>query len=229
MMKRFKTKTVKAKHKELIILLIIAIILLFIDYYNKNITKKILDIASTKIEEVTNIYIKNNIVPENVDIEKLININKNDKGEILYVDIDTNYANQIMVSVIKKIQNNIFELEINDSLLKRNKRNTYLKVPLFLADDGALINNLGPKIPVKLNFYEHAFGNIEVELLDYGINNAIIKVYLEVILEQKIYIPYKEEKLNKKFSLLIGSKIITGTVPSIYGGTIHKSSSDLNT
>jgi len=229
MMKRFKTKTVKAKHKELIILLIIAIILLFIDYYNKNITKKILDIASTKIEEVTNIYIKNNIVPENVDIEKLININKNDKGEILYVDIDTNYANQIMVSVIKKIQNNIFELEINDSLLKRNKRNTYLKVPLFLADDGALINNLGPKIPVKLNFYEHAFGNIEVELLDYGINNAIIKVYLEVILEQKIYIPYKEEKLNKKFSLLIGSKIITGTVPSIYGGTIHKSSSGLNT
>lgn len=228
-MKRFKTKTVKAKHKELIILLIIAIILLFIDYYNKNITKKILDIASTKIEEVTNIYIKNNIVPENVDIEKLININKNDKGEILYVDIDTNYANQIMVSVIKKIQNNIFELEINDSLLKRNKRNTYLKVPLFLADDGALINNLGPKIPVKLNFYEHAFGNIEVELLDYGINNAIIKVYLEVILEQKIYIPYKEEKLNKKFSLLIGSKIITGTVPSIYGGTIHKSSSGLNT
>ena len=51
MMKRFKTKTVKAKHKELIILLIIAIILLFIGYYNKNITKKILDIASTKIEE----------------------------------------------------------------------------------------------------------------------------------------------------------------------------------
>lgn len=228
-MKRFKTKSVKAKHNELLILLIIIIILLFLKFYNKNITKKILDIASTKIEEVTNLYIKNNIVPESVDIEKLININKNAKGEILYVDIDTNYANQIMVSVIKKIQNNIFELDINDSLLKKYKGNAYLKVPLFLADDGALINNLGPKIPVKLSFYEHAFGNIEVELLDYGINNAIIKIYLEVMLEQKIYIPYKEEKLNKKFSLLIGSKIITGTVPNIYGGSIYKSSSDLNT
>lgn len=227
-MKRFKTKSVKVKHNELLILLIIIIILLLLKFYNKNITKKILDIASTKIEEVTNLYIKNNIVPESVDIEKLININKNAKGEILYVDIDTNYANQIMVSVIKKIQNNIFELDINDYLLKKHEGNAYLKVPLFLADDGALINNLGPKIPVKLNFYEHAFGNIEVELLDYGINNAMIKVYLEVILEQKIYIPYKEEKLNKKFSLLIGSKIITGTVPNIYGGAIHKSSSDLN-
>lgn len=228
-MKRFKTKSVKAKHNEFLILLIIIIILLFLKFYNKNITKKILDIASTKIEEVTNLYIKNNIVPESVNIEKLININKNAKGEILYVDIDTNYANQIMVSVIKKIQNNIFELDINDSLLKKHEGNAYLKIPLFLADDGALINNLGPKIPVKLNFYEHAFGNIEVELLDYGINNAMIKVYLEVMLEQKIYIPYKEEKLNKKFSLLIGSKIITGTVPNIYGGAIHKSSSDLNT
>lgn len=228
-MKRFKTKSVKAKHNEFLILLIIIIILLFLKFYNKNITKKIIDIASTKIEEVTNLYIKNNIVPESVNIEKLININKNAKGEILYVDIDTNYANQIMVSVIKKIQNNIFELNINDSLLKKHEGNAYLKIPLFLADDGALINNLGPKIPVKLNFYEHAFGNIEVELLDYGINNAMIKVYLEVMLEQKIYIPYKEEKLNKKFSLLIGSKIITGTVPNIYGGAIHKSSSDLNT
>jgi len=49
MMKRFKTKTVKAKHKELIILLIIAIILLFIDYYNKNITKKIGKVKKNEI------------------------------------------------------------------------------------------------------------------------------------------------------------------------------------
>ncbi len=92
-----------------------------------------------------------------------------------------------------------------------------------------LINNLGPKIPVKINFYEHAFGNIEVELEDYGINNAILKIFLEVTLEQKIYIPYKEEKLNKTFRLLIGSKVITGTVPSIYGGSLNKTSDNLST
>ena len=67
-----------------------------------------------------------------------------------------------MVSVIKKIQNNIFELNINDSLLKKNRDITYLSVPLFLAYDGVLLSNLGPKVPIKLSFYEHAFGNIAV-------------------------------------------------------------------
>ncbi len=202
---------------------------MFFNYYNKKISPKILNIASTKIEEITNLYIKNNIVPEYVDLDKLINLNKNKKDEILYIDINTTYANEIMVNVVKKIQQNIFEFNINDSIIKKHQNNTYIKVPLLLADDGVLINNLGPKIPIKINFYEHAFGNIEVELEDYGINNAILKIFLEVTLEQKIYIPYKEEKLNKTFRLLIGSKVITGTVPSIYGGTLNKISDNLST
>lgn len=228
-MKKFKTKTLKNSHNEILILLIICTVIMFFNYYNKNISPKILNIASTKIEEITNLYIKNNIVPEYVDLDKLINLNKNKKDEILYVDINTTYANEIMVNVVKKIQQNIFEFNINDSIMKKYHNNTYIKVPLFLADDGVLINNLGPKIPVKINFYEHAFGNIEVELEDYGINNAILKIFLEVTLEQKIYIPYKEEKLNKTFRLLIGSKVITGTVPSIYGGSLNKTSDNLST
>lgn len=226
-MKKFRTKSIKNSHKEIYIVIIILTIFFIIRYYNKNITPKLINIVNTKIEEITNIYIKNNIVPESVDVDRLIKINKNNKDEILYVDIDTTYANEIMVSVVKKIQSNIFEFNINDSLLKKNGNITYLNTPLLLSEEGALFQNLGPKIPIKVNFYEHAFGNINVELVDYGINNALIKIYLEVFLEQKLYLPYKEDKLTKNFSLLISSKIISGSVPSIYGGTINKSSSTL--
>lgn len=226
-MKKFKTKSIKSSHKEILVIIISLTTILIINYYNKKISPKLIDIATTKIEEITNIYIKNNIVPSSVDVDKLIKINKNSKDEILYVDIDTTYANEIMVGVVKKIQANIFEFNVTDSLIKKNEDNTYIMIPLLVSNDGILFQNLGPKIPIKLNFYEHAFGNVNVELVDYGINNALIKIYLEVFLEQKLYLPYKEEKITKNFSLLISSKIINGSVPSIYGGAINKSSSTL--
>ena len=67
-MKKFKTKTLKNSHNEILILLIICTVIMFFNYYNKKISPKILNIASTKIEEITNLYIKNNIVPEYVDL-----------------------------------------------------------------------------------------------------------------------------------------------------------------
>lgn len=226
-MKKFKTKSLKKSYTELIIIVIVITTITITNYYNSHITPKLINVVNTKIEEITNIYIKNNIVPANVDVERLIKINKNNKDEILYVDIDTTYANEIMIGVIKQIQANIFEFNMEDSLMKKHDNNIYITVPLLMANDGALFQNLGPKVPIKVNFYEHAFGNINLELVDYGINNALVKIYLEVFLEQKLYLPYKEEKLTKSFSLLISSKIINGSVPSIYGGTINKSSSTL--
>ncbi|MCH5167675.1 MAG: sporulation protein YunB [Erysipelotrichales bacterium] len=228
-MRKFKTKYNKGNNYYLTFIFIIILVLSIINYYNKQISSKLLDISETKIEEITNIYIKNNIVPKNVDLSKLMVVNKNSNEEIVSVDIENNYANQIMIDVVKKIQNNIFELNINDPLLKKYKDITYISIPLFLAYDGVLLSNLGPKIPIRLSFYEHAFGNIEVELVNYGINNALVKIFLEISLEQKIYIPYKEVNKTKEFRLLIGSKIINGTVPSIYGGLYKQNVDTVNT
>lgn len=223
-MTRFKTKKHTRSKIEIYMVIIVIITFLLIRQYNNLLSNKIIDIAKNKIEEVTNLYVKKDIVPQNVNLEELIKVYKNDAGEILTVDIDSNYANHIMIDVITKIQNNIFTMEFEDELLKKKNNNVYLSVPLFMAHRGALISNFGPKVPIKLSFYEHAFGNIEVELTDYGINNCLVKVYLSVSLEQRIYIPYDTHKNYKDFSLLIGSKIMTGKVPSIYGGSLMKSS-----
>lgn len=223
-MTRFKTKKHKKSRIEIYLIIIAFITFLLIRKYNDLLSNKITDITSNKIEEVTNLYVKKDIVPKNINLEDLIKVYQNDAGEILTVDIDSNYANKIMIDVITKIQNNIFAMDFEDELLKKKNDNIYLSIPLFMAYNGNLLSNLGPKVPIKLSFYEHSFGNIEVELTDYGINNCLVKVYLSVSLEQRIYIPYDTNKKYKNFDLLIGTKIITGKVPSIYGGRIMKSS-----
>lgn len=217
-MKTFKTK-VKSRIENLIIL-IVAFTLIFLNYYNKKLSNNIIDIGSTKLEEITNYYVKKDIVPKNSNINDLLIINKNKNDEILYVDIDTESANKIMIDVVTKIQNSINGMEFEDKLLKKYNDNIYLEIPLSFSH-GGMISSLGPKIPVKLSFYEQVLASIDTEVSNYGINNAIVKVYLTIDLEQKLYVPFKQEKFTRQYRLLLSAKMINGTVPSFLGGTIN--------
>lgn len=230
-MKRFR---VKNKHKmkldiQLCLIMFLVFFLLF--NYNKNISPKIVDIASSKLEEITTLFIKKNIIPVNVDLNKLITITKNKNDEILMTDINYNYSYELMSEIVKKIQNSIFLLEqgkiiefSNSRELKSFKNNLYLLIPLGMSSGGTLFSSLGPKVPVKVSFYEHVLGTIETTVQNYGINNAMIKVTLIIDLEQKMIIPYDSQKKNVQYKLELGSKLINGTVPNIYGGSLFQKS-----
>lgn len=217
-MKTFKTK-VKNKIENSFILVAIFTIL-FLSYYNKKLSNNIIDVGSTKLEEITNYYVKKDIVPKNSNTNDLLIINKNKNDEILYVDIDTERANEIMVDVVTKIQNSINSMEFKDELLKKYNNNIYLEIPLSFSR-GGMISNLGPKIPVKISFYEQVLAGIDAEVSNYGINNAIVKIYLTIDLEQKLYVPFKQEKFTRQYRLLLSAKMINGTVPSFLGGTLN--------
>lgn len=223
-MKKFKSKT--KSRIEYFVISIFLCTLILLHYYNKLVSVNLLDISSTKLEEITNVYIKKDIVPMNSDINELLTINKNKKDEILYVDINTEEANKIMVDVVTKIQNSINKIEFEDDLLKKYNNNIYIKVPLTF-NSGSLVSALGPKVPVKLDFYEQVLASIDTEVTNYGINNALIKIYLTIDLEQKIYVPFKNNKYKRSYRVLLSAKITNGTVPSFLGGTLtnHESSS----
>lgn len=233
-MRKFKTKRNKQKNIGVVFVLILLFLFLLFYYYNKNISHKVINIAEEKLEEISILYIKKDIVPKKVVLNDLLKINMNQNGEITYVDIDMDYARELMVEIVSNIQNNIFDLEKgnikqfeNSNELKSYKGNLFLLVPLLLAEDGVLIQQIGPKVPIRLSFYEHVLGNIDTTITEYGINNALIKVNLEIELEQKLILPYTEKNYKRTFSLVLGSKIINGKVPSFYGGKYNKSSSIL--
>lgn len=203
------------------IILLTIIITLLINVKTKNI---LLDIIETKMEEKTNILVKKDIVPKNVDISKLIKIVKNSKEEIVSTDIDMDYANAIMVDIVGKIQKNINAKGKNTDDFIKYKECVFIKIPIFINEWLPITSSLGPKIPIRIDFYEHSFGSIDLELVDYGINNALLKIYLNIEIEQKIYLPYKKRKFKKNYRMIIGAKIINGSVPSVYGGKMSLSS-----
>ena len=234
-MKRFKFKKKSKFFIDITIILIIIITILLLILYNKKISPKVIDIASSKLEEITTLYIKRDIIPSNVDLMKLVKVTKNNKDEILMIDTDYDYAYKIMKEIVDKIQKSIHNLEMgnitdfyNHREIETNNNNLYLKVPLGLNSEGTLLSSLGPKIPIKISFYEHVLGTIETKIEGYGINNSLLKVEMIIDLDQKLILPYKEKMLNKSYKLELGSKVIIGTVPNIYGGSLLQKSSTIS-
>lgn len=231
-MKRFKCKKITKSKIDMVIVLILIITLVIMHFFNQNISPKIFNIALSKIDEINTLYIKKDILPK-TNIDELLIVNLNSKEEIVFVDVDYNKAYELMKKIIVKIQDNLFLLEQGDIKdfknareLKSYNNNLYLELPLGLAYDGVLLSNLGPKIPIKLSLYEHVLGTVETEVKEYGINNAILNVTLTITLEQKLILPYQEEKVVNNYELILGSKVINGKIPSLYNGA-YKSSSSL--
>lgn len=203
-------------------------------FFNRSISPKIYNIALSKIDEINTLYIKKDILPK-TNIDELLIVNLNNNQEVVFVDVDYNEAYKLMKDIIVKIQDNLFLLESgnienfkNAKELKSYNGNLYLELPLGLAYNGNLFSSLGPKIPIKISLYEHVLGNVETEVKEYGINNAILNVTLTISLEQKMILPYQEEKIVRDYTLILGSKVINGKVPSLYNGSFKSTSSAID-
>lgn len=223
-MKKFENK--KNNYNFYYILLIVIQVIIFMNYYNNKISNIVLDITYEKLLEITTLYIKKDIVPKYIDYNKLMLTMENEKNEIVSIDLNVDYANKILVEIIEKIQNNILELEkgdinnfINSKELKRKNNDLYLEFPLLIYKKG-IISYLGPKIPVKIKFYEQVIGNIENKIENYGINNTKINVIMSINLKQRITMPYTIKEKNIQFDSTIGSKIVQGVIPIYYGNLI---------
>ena len=231
-MKRFKTKLkIKTKiYKKTIGLVILFILLLdfiFIKYTNK-LSKNIVNITKLKIEEITKDYL-------NETIKKYLNLETNDyiklnivNNNIESVDIDNEKSNILLKNIINDLENNskkIIKGNINDyynlELLKGND-GVILYVPTGVMTNNALLSNLGPKIPIKASFLNNIESNIDVKVVDYGINNALIKLYIIINIKIIIEMPIESEVSNIKYEYLIASKLINGTVPNIVGTNLVK-------
>jgi len=228
-MKRFKNHNFKINYLFIIIVLIITLTVYFLIYINNNITPKLLDISSNSIDVYNNHLIMNFISNENLskkELNDLINIVKNKNDEIISIDYDVkksyevlqNITNELYEIVSKTTYKDItdHDFDIKDDLV--------LYYPIGLASNSIYFNNLGPKIPIKIKFLSSLVTNINTKVSNYGINNVLVEIYVDIDIEDYIVIPFKKESIKKHYNVLLASKVIMGKVPMYLGGTIENSS-----
>ena len=238
-MKRFKKNRYNRKNKiiVLIFLVLITSVILFNIFGNK-LSKNISKMTKVKIEEISKFYM-NKVIKKylNIDTSNYIKLNSVNNN-IVSIDINNNESNKLLKNVINDLESVVIDIEkgnINDySNLEFIYGDGYLMllVPLGIALNNSLLYDIGPKIPVKVSFLENVDAFLDVSVEDYGINNALVKLFINIRMEPIIEMPIDKDKTIIEYRFLIASKLVNGIVPSIYGYNLKDNSnlvkSDVN-
>lgn len=224
-MKKIYLKKNKKKHNKIIIFIMILALIsllseLMLKYINKNISPKLIEYASAELKKTSNIIISKALTEKEIkkfNIENLFIITKNEKNEILTVDLNTPLINEIVFQATDKIQENLKQLEqgkINEYNEKAD--GVILKIPIGVATNNFLLSNLGPKIPVKMKILGNMDSNVNTKIINYGINNALIETYIEITITEQVILPITTKEINITSKIPIAIKLINGTVPNYY-------------
>lgn len=213
-----------------IITMIIFLAVFFLRNYSNKATDKIIEITKFNLDKYTSdiVLMKLNKDFINEDAQKeLIKITKNKDDEIIALDYDLNKTYIVLNEFVERLNNNIQnfnEFKNFDSNFKTEKNSLIVSYPFGIYSDNIFVNNLGPRIPVKINLINNLSTNIKTKVTNYGINSLLLEMYIVVELKHEI-VASKIYEVQSSYELLISSKILQGSIPNYFGGVIEKNSS----
>lgn len=225
---------IKVMSKKIYLLILINVIIftaVFLYVLNKRAMPVIMSYANAKtkrlgIEVLRNVGLKD--VNKLIKNEELFKIIKNNNGEIESIDFNTSALNDALILVAKSSRKKLKEIEEGKNLpeeLYHNISNNKLKkgiiyeIPLGVASNNNLFKNIGPKIPVKIEYTGNVGLDVKSRVKPYGLNSALIEIYIYVEVTQITILPFqsKEEKLTSEIPIVM--KVIKGTIPNYLSGT----------
>lgn len=221
----------------IVIIIICFITSIFIlNIFSKKVLPVFMNYAKNEIKINTTTMI-NNVIKEEVSnislMDELIFITKNNSDDIQMIDFNSSYVNKILSSIndrlLNKLKNNN-ELCFNETCkTSKYSKGIIYEVPLGLISNNIFLNNLGPKIPLKLNIIGDVFASVDTVIKEYGINNALVEIRVNVSVNEIVVIPFISDKVNVSLSIPISLKLIQGNIPIYYGNSFEKKSNIIST
>lgn len=235
-MNRMHLKTKRNKKNKIINKVIIIIVLLiFCIFYifkifNKKALPQLIEYSKIETSKIVSTIVSNSVIDEisnNVDINNIFITLKDFNGDIKSIDFNSGEINKILSITAKVVEKNLIYIE-NGEIDKLNlnnyinydkekfKKGIIYELPSGIIFNNVLLNNLLPKIPIKMSLIGNVFSKISTDVEPYGINNALIKVSVNVEAEIKILLPFISSNKKINVDIPVVMKIIEGNVPSYY-------------
>ena len=215
----------------LIITLVIILSFIFINYYSKKAYPILKSYAEAETKKLTILIINKAVTKQlyNMDAEELFKVTYNKDGEIILIDFDTKKTSKILSNMTSLVELNMRAVEegkIDMLELPENSLSNYnmdllskkiiCEIPFGLTTGSSLLSNIGPKIPVKISLVGDVSTNFSTEIVEYGINNALLKVIVNISVTTKVILPITSEDLTINANIPIGMKVIQGKIPNYY-------------
>ena len=207
----------------LIVIIIINVILAFI-ILNKKLEPVVMEIAQDECKNIVTL-IGNDVVQSELKNNNINNlfINNTDIDTIVINRLQTNIVNKIIYNLECIEKGNIHSLDLYNKNLLSNKekidRGIIFEVPLSINYNNIILSNLSPKVPIKFNIIGNVDSNINSNIKEYGINNALIEISIDIKVHMKVILPFLSENIVVNVNVPIVSKILNGNVPYYYSGS----------
>lgn len=182
--------------------------------YSKSEMKKV---AATLINKA----ITNDILEE-MNLDELFIIDKSNDEEIITVMLDPSIVNRAASRATDAVEDNLKRVEMYDESVLNdfNINENCFYVPTGIIFNSPFLNNIGPKIPIRLKMVGNVTSGIVTEVKEYGINNSLITVSMEVSVEIQVVLPLTTDYISITNYIPLAIKLIQGKVPIYYGDGI---------
>lgn len=228
-MNRMKLKKRKKLKKINIVLLVFFLIIVSVIYILAIFSEKALPIfleySEVEVKRIASLLINNSVISEigsNTTFDDLFIVKEDNNGNIISLDINSAEVTKILIKSNEILEKNFKYLENGDIdklegiNINSKKKGVIYEMPSGIIFKNIFLNNLLPKIPVRLNLVSSIFSKLTTEVESYGINNGIFKVNVQVTVNLKVILPFVSKNLELVAVIPIIIKIIEGDVPYYY-------------
>lgn len=233
---RMNLRNGNRKSNKLLIFIMIFIFLvivssLFINYYSNRALPLLMSYAEAESKKLIILVINKAVTKQinNVDTDEIFEVTYNNNGEVILIDFNSKRTSIALSTITSLVELNlraieegkIDMLELPDNSLDSFdadllEKGIILEVPLGVISNSALLTNLGPKVPVKLSLIGDVSSGFSTEVTEYGINNALITLNIDIEVNAKIVLPFVSDDMNITASIPIAMKVIQGKIPEYY-------------
>ena len=226
-LKRRKKKNIANK---IFILTIIVIVISYfiIKIFDNRVKPILLSYAEAETRKLTTLVINKAVTKQialNMDPDNLYEIEINNNNEINIVSYNSVVVTKILNSITNLVQlnlkaieeGNVDLLELPDNYNTDNlKEGIIYEIPFGAITNISFLSNLGPKIPVKLHLIGDVTSGIRSDLKEYGINNALLEIGVNIEVTCRINMPFISKQITVSNTVPIVIKLIQGKVPEYY-------------
>lgn len=205
--------------------LVLLIVSLIFKYINTKIVPPLEVYAENEVKKISSLIISDAVESISFSEEETMsffNTLTNKSDEVISVDFNTTKINKSLVKLNKAVYKDLKLFENGKYKLEDTEIETedlIYKIPLGYITGNYTLSNIGPKVPLKAKVIGSVVSNIKTEVSSYGINNSLLKVYIDVTVNMRFMLPLisKDVLVNNSIPLVV--KIIQGKIPNVYGGS----------
>lgn len=199
----------KIKHKIIIFMFsFIFLLLSSLTFIVKAINPVILSVSKAEAISLSQTVINNSvyeIIKDSTVYNKIIDISRNQNGEIEFISNNTYQINKISRDIVDLAQINL-----------QNLGSKGIDIPIGTFSGLQILNGIGPNINIKLIPIGLINCNFLSKFTQAGINQTNHKIYLDIDCKVNIILPVTSHTVNTKTQIMIAENLIIGKVPQTY-------------